>query len=349
MLKTFLLPLFIGCIITSALKAQHIQVLQQDLKRTDTRGLSVVDDSVAWICGSRAMVTTDGKKPERKAMVAITTDGGKTWTWQLIKGYEKSDFRAVEAFSKENAVIMSSGTPALILKTSDGGKTWHEKYRNADTTYFLDAMQFENPKHGIALGDPIKNKFLLLETTDGAETWRPFKNQPDALPGEAAFAASGTCLRFQDGEIHIVTGGTVARHLSIDVHSKQWYVNELPITHGQASEGAFSIAVKPNWVAVGGDYAKDKVIDSVSCVFDSSIKARFNLSKQGPAGYQSCVEAVGGNSYLSTGTSGSNFSTDGGMTWLKIDDTRYHVCRKAKKGKLVLLTGDGGKIGKLVE
>ena len=37
--------------------------------------------------------------------------------------------------------------------------------------------------------------------------------------------------------------------------------------------------------------------------------------------------------------------TDGGKTWSKINDDGYNVCRKAKHGKLVLLAGNGGKIG----
>ncbi|MGZ4012798.1 MAG: WD40/YVTN/BNR-like repeat-containing protein [Mucilaginibacter sp.] len=313
--------------------AQHVELLQHG-QRTSIRGLSVVDDSVAWISGSRGTIAT-------------THNGGKTWAWQQIKGYEKADFRDIEAFSDKKAIIMSSGTPALILKTTDGGVTWHEKYRNVDSVYFLDAMDFDNPKHGIVLGDPIKNKFLLLETNDAGESWHIFKNLPDAIIGEAAFAASGTCVRLNSGEIHIVTGGTSARHLEFEPSAKKWFVYNLPIAQGQSSKGAFSISTNYNSVVVGGNYAKDKIADSVSCVFNSDIKAKYKLSQKGPDGFQSCIEAISENNYLSTGTSGSNFSTDGGLNWIKIDAISYNVCRKAKKGNLILLAGDGGKIGVL--
>ena len=166
-------------------------------KPTSIRGLSVVNDSVAWASGS-------------KGYVALTINGGKTWDWQQVKGFESSDFRDIEAFSDKQAIVMSSGTPALILKTVDGGLTWKEKFRKADIAYFLDAMDFQNPKHGFVLGDPIKGKFLLLETNDEGETWHQFKNLPNALPGEAAFAASGTCLRVYH-KLAIVTGGTISR------------------------------------------------------------------------------------------------------------------------------------------
>ena len=113
---------------TCTVQAQHIKILQEG-QPTSIRGLSVVDDETAWISGS-------------KGYIALTTDAGKTWQWQQIKGYAQADFRSIVAFSGKEAVIMSSGKPALILKTIDGGINWTEKYRNTDTAYFLDAMDF---------------------------------------------------------------------------------------------------------------------------------------------------------------------------------------------------------------
>ena len=116
-MKQSLLVLFLSA-FALGLKAQHIEVLQQG-NQSSIRGLSVVDDKVAWISGS-------------KGTIAITKDGGKTWDWQQVKGFEKSDFRDIEAFSTKEAIIISSGTPALILKTTDGGQNWKVKYKNTD-------------------------------------------------------------------------------------------------------------------------------------------------------------------------------------------------------------------------
>jgi len=331
--------LLLSCILILSynLKAQTISVLQQG-KPTSIRGLSVVDDSVAWISGS-------------KGYIAITRDGGKNWDWQQVKGFEKSDFRDIEAFSAKEAVIMSSGTPALILKTVDGGSNWQVKYKSVDSAYFFDAMDFADPKHGYILGDPINNKFILMETKDGGETWNMFKNRPDALPGEAAFAASGTCLRVSKYETIVVTGGNHSRELVWvnDKVTNAWLHSDLLFANKKATQGAFSFATNGETnIFVGGDYANDKRADSVASYW------RYNgtyaggpilLSKMQPSGFQSCVEFLKGDSFLSTGTPGSNITTDGGKTWAKIDDTSYNVCRRAKKGKLVLLAGNGGKIG----
>jgi photosystem II stability/assembly factor-like uncharacterized protein len=330
---SFCFSIFIFLIsFSSTLNAQTITILQQD-KPTSIRGLSVVDDKTAWISGS-------------KGHIAKTNDGGKTWDWQQVKGYEKSDFRDIEAFNDKEAVIISSGTPAYILKTTDGGKTWQEKYQKTDTTYFLDAMDFADRLHGYILGDPINSKFLLLETKDGGETWAESTNPPEALPGEASFAASGTCLRVQkDGAISIASGGKSSRLISQQQRANQWQYLNLPITKGKSSEGAFSVSITQNKsIIVGGDYANDKRTDSVAVIQTSANKPDFKLAKNGPQGFQSSVEHLGGNIFLSTGTPGSNITTDGGITWMQIDTTSFNVCRKAKHGKLVLLAGNGGKI-----
>lgn len=326
-----------GCLLFSFNAiAQSIQVLQQG-NPTSIRGLSVVNDSVAWVSGT-------------KGTIALTHNGGKTWNWQQVKGFEKADFRDIEAFSDKEAVIMSSGTPALILKTTDGGANWKVKYRNTDTAYFFDAMDFADAKHGYVLGDPINSNFVLMETKDGGETWNMFKNRPDALPGEAAFAASGTCLRVDNGGgINIVTGGNYSRKLTLDyIVPNLWVSANIQILHGKQSQGAYSIANGGCMVIVGGDYQNDHRADSVAeywCYNGTWAGGNVYSSKTPPAGFQSCVEYISENTFLSTGTPGTNITTDGGKTWAKIDDTSFNVCRKAKHGKLVMLAGNGGKIG----
>jgi len=315
------------------LEAQTITLVQQN-KQTSIRGLSVVDDNVAWVSGS-------------KGYVSITTDGGKFWAWQQIKGFESADFRDVEAFSDKEAIVMSSGTPALILKTTDGGVSWKVKYRNTDTAYFLDAMDFSDHRHGYVLGDPIDNKFVLLSTEDGGETWKMPNARPTAASGEAAFAASGTCLRTIKHDLFIVTGGSAANLLTNVTPGAKWQISILPIPKSKTSQGCFSIA-KGNGrlVAVGGDYQQDQRTDSTAC-YSINNGLTWKLSAVPPTGFQSCAEFIGGDIFLSTGTPGSSITIDGGKTWKKIDGTSYNVCRKAKRGKLILLAGNGGKIGVL--
>ena len=77
------------------------------------------------------------------------------------------------------------------------------------------------PDHGLVLGDPVDGRFLILRTDDAGRTWGkidPSEGMPEALPGEGAFAASGTCLVVHgDGNAWFGTGGGVlGPRLSID-------------------------------------------------------------------------------------------------------------------------------------
>lgn len=333
-MKTYfkLILIFISFVATVSSKAQQIIPINQSIS-VGVRGMSVVNDKVAWISGT-------------KGSVGLTIDGGQSWQWQQVKGFEKSDFRGIEAFSDKEAVIIGSGTPAVILKTLDGGKNWAVKFNKTDTTYFLDAIAFSDKNHGFILGDPINGKFLMLETLDAGESWTPVKNAPDALKGEAAFAASGTCLRVGKN-IGVVTGGSVCRLLISPAKNLKWTATKLPLTNGSASMGAFSFSGTELPILVtGGNYAKDKVADSVAYIIPKTTKLQQGLFPvKGPAGYQSCVEHIKADIYVSTGTPGSNITTDGGKTWTKFDDISYNVCRKSPSGKLILFAGDRGKIG----
>lgn len=185
---------FLVFAFTFTLNAQYkIEVLDSNtfqlgegvvLHKTSFRGLSVVNDQTIWVSGSRGTI-------------ARSIDGGQTFAYKQLKGYEKSDFRDIEAFDSKRAIVMSSGTPALILKTTDGGETWKEVFRQNDSAYFLDAMDFWDEKRGMLVGDPINNHFVLLQTNDGGETWQELDTgqTPLAMDGEAVFAASGTSLR----------------------------------------------------------------------------------------------------------------------------------------------------------
>jgi photosystem II stability/assembly factor-like uncharacterized protein len=326
--------LMLVLILNSAF-GQKVTVIQQG-RASSLRGLCVVNDKIAWVSGS-------------KGTIAVTKDSGKTWTWQQIKGFEQSDFRDIQAFSDKEAIVMSSGTPALILKTLDGGSTWQVKYRNRDTSVFFDAMDF-NGKYGAVMADPINYHFIIFETNDRGKTWkqRDIGKTPAARDGEAGFAASGTCLSVYDNGLIktdglvMVSGGSTANLYYALINAKKWLIQPLPLAHGTNSAGAFSFSSDGKyWVAVGGDYQHDQRTDSTACYSNNSGKT-WAISKI-PPGFQSCVQYITGKIYLSTGTSGTNISKDEGITWSKIDATSYNVC--AHHGKFILFAGNGGKIG----
>ena len=166
----------------------------------DLRGIDSVGNGVAWASGS------DGT-------VLRTEDAG--FVWQLCAtppGAEKLDFRGVQAFDNNTAIVMSSGKGDLsrLYKTTDGCQTWKLVATNPDAEGFWDALLLD--KHGgWLLGDPVEGSFFLTPVTltpDGvsiqdvprAANWKQMKVVQD-LPaaGRGVFAASNSSLDLPSG------------------------------------------------------------------------------------------------------------------------------------------------------
>lgn len=308
-------------------------------KNTSMRGLSVLSDSVAWVSGSNGYV---GK----------TLNGGKTWEWMQPKGYEKLDFRDIEAFDKLKAIVVNAGSPAYILTTNDGGKSWKQVYKNTDSAIFLDGMGFWDSQQGIVFGDPINNKMQLLKTTDGGLSWQNISSnlKKDLKVGEAGFAASGTTIRTgANGNVWIASGGSVSNIYYSRNYGHTWKVYPCPILQGESSTGPFSIAFNNarNGIAVGGNYLKDKENTNNVLITKNGGKS-WNRPDKPVLGYRSAVEYFSDKICFATGSSGTDYSLDGGNTWTNISTQNFNALQKAKKGNLVLLTGNKGSIYQLV-
>lgn len=308
-------------------------------KNTSMRGLSVVSDSVAWVSGSNGYI---GK----------SLDGGKTWQWIQPKGYEKLDFRDIEAFDQLKAIVVNAGSPAYILSTVDGGKTWREIYKNLDSAIFLDGMSFWNSNQGIIFGDPINNKMQLLKTTDGGLTWKDISEKLKAVLaiGEAGFAASGTSIKTRkNGQVWIATGGAVSHIYYSNNYGNSWKVFACPILQGESSTGPFSIDFlnDKEGVVVGGNYLKDK--ESINnALLTSDGGKTWTKPQHSVSGYRSAVTYITSKICVATGSSGTDVSNDNGKNWINISDLNFNAVQKAKSGNLVLLTGNKGQIYKLI-
>ena len=332
---TFLILLLAQC---SLLTAQTIEVLSSGNK-TSMRGLSVVTDKVVWVSGSNGTV-------------ARSLDSGHTWKWMQVKGFEKKDFRDIEAFDAVTAIIMAIDTPAIILKTIDGGEHWKKVYENNMPGMFLDAMEFWNEQSGIVLGDPINGKFFIARTFDGGSSWQPtsFEKLPAADSGEACFASSGTNVRRLNlAEACFISGGKRSRFFWKGAPI------DLPLVQGSSSQGANSIAVRDNknrntrnyFVVVGGDFMHDQDT-SKNCAVTSNGGKTWIAPTTPPHGYRSCVEFITKDKLITCGTSGVDISADGGINWQLISKESFHVCQKAKDGSAVFLAGNG-RIARLRE
>ena len=306
--------------------------------KTSIRGLSIVSDQVAWVSGSNGYV---GK----------TTDGGATWKWMQPAGKESLDFRDIQAFDSQKAIIVNAGAPAYILMTTDGGKTWKTTYENQDPAIFLDGMDFWNAKQGLIFGDPIANRMQLLQTNDGGLSWKNVSEQLsfDMAEGEAGFAASGTTITVaESGKAWISTGGMASNIYHSTDYAKTWTRYPLPIWSGGNSTGPFSMDFYDEQLGlvVGGDYRQDELNTNNILLTNNGGKEWFK-PKVPVAGFRSGVKYINKLLCIAVGTSGVDLSRDGGQTWSLLSDLSFNAVGASKNGKLVLLAGGNGLLYKL--
>lgn len=306
------------------------------------RGVSVVNSTVAWASGD-------------KGTFARTTDGGKTWAAGTVPGAAELDFRDVDAFDASTAYLLSigEGEKSRIYKTTDGGKSWTMQFKSSRPEAFFDSMAFWDSEHGIAVSDPVGGRFLIITTSDGGRTWKemPPEAMPSALPGEGAFAASGTCIAVQGKRnAWFGTGGPGgARIFRSTDGGRNWAVTKTPISAGK-SAGIFSVTFwnAKQGVAVGGDYTKEREArDNVAVTSDGG-RTWTRIKGSLPGGYRSCVLFVPGAKKLTliaVGPSGSDYSTDGGESWTRISLEGFHSASFASSNA-GWAVGEGGRIAR---
>jgi photosystem II stability/assembly factor-like uncharacterized protein len=283
------------------------------------RGISAVSSKVAWASGA-------------KGTVLRTVDGGGHWDKLNLPDAQQLDFRDIQAFSATTAYVLSigPGEQSRIYKTTDAGQHWRAQFINHDPKAFYDCFAFWDQTHGVALSDSVEGKFPLLITSDG-ETWTPLspRNMPPALPNEGAFAASGTCIATAGKQdVWFATGGPAARVFHSGDRGRDWTVVNSPLRSGAPPQGIFSIAFRDrkNGVIAGGDYqSPDNAHGNLATTRDGG--AHWELAQAPPAGYRSAVAFVAGagNLLIAVGTTGSDYSIDGGTTWRPLDKGEYNA------------------------
>jgi photosystem II stability/assembly factor-like uncharacterized protein len=278
------------------------------------RGLSAVSSTTAWASGSLGTVLR-------------TTDRGATWQSVGPPGTADLQFRDIEAFDANHAVIQSIGnnpTDFRIYVTANGGRSWTLTFVNQEPTAFYDCMTFFNDRRGLALSDPPDGQhFRVIATDDGGLHWHVTgAEMPAALPGEFAFAASGQCITTDHGRrAWFGTGGAAqARVFRSDDGGASWTVAPTPMNSGPTA-GIFALAFRgqQHGLAVGGDFLLETASpDNFARTGDGG--ASWNLLTGAPSEYRSGATWLNGTTALAVGPSGSDVSTDAGTTWQRFDE-----------------------------
>lgn len=241
--------------------------------------VSPVNENVVWAVGINSVFV-------------VTTDGGNTWRTGVVPTHDtEAQLRDVQGVSDQIAYVLAIGNlpqDFAIYKTEDGGTTWTQQFDNQLVGAFYDCFAFWTATNGIAQSDSVNGVFPDLITTNGM-TWQSIaNNMPPALPGEASFAASGTCVATQGtGNAWIATGGSsIARILATTDGGNTWAAYDTPL-HSSPTAGGFSVAFRDasNGVLGGGDLSAENTYTAAQFATSHDGGQTWTLTREPPVQY----------------------------------------------------------------
>ena len=312
-----------------------VRVLPQDSSvKVRLRGISAVSADVAWASG-------------REGTVLRTVDGGGHWKAIKVPGAEALDFRDVEGFDADTAIVLSigPGEASRVYRTVDGGKSWTLALQNHDEHAFFDCMAFDG-RRGWMLGDPVGGHFQVYATEDGGAQWRLLETGPEAKQDEAAFAASGTCIATTPwGERVAVSGGGSARVLLGDSGGKLWFAHDTPMPARVPAAGIFSAtAMGKDMLLVGGDFEKETVGSAARAQFENGEGLHVSMLPA-PRGYRSGAACTTRDTpkCVAVGPTGVDLLVD--AHWTAVSDTGYDAIDLA--GDVGWASGADGRVARI--
>ena len=323
-------------LVAGAASAQSRITPQESGVEVRLRGISAVDADTAWASG-------------REGTVLRTTDAGAHWQVIKVPGAEALDFRDVEGFDADSAVVLSigPGDASRVYRTDDGGQSWTLALQNHDERAFFDCMAFDGAR-GWMLGDPVDGHFQVYATRDSGRTWSLVEPTHGrlALPDEAAFAASGTCIATTPwGGRMAVTGGGAARVLVGDSREAQWQAYDTSIPARIPAAGIFSATpVGADMLLVGGDFEHEAKGSAALAQFVAGEGLRVSALPD-PNGYRSgaaCVVAANPQC-IAVGPNGVDLLRQG--QWEAVSATGYDAVDLA--GNVGWASGDKGRIARI--
>jgi photosystem II stability/assembly factor-like uncharacterized protein len=193
-------PLLLALLLTATACSKVQWDILPSPTTADLRGIHAVTPEIAWASGTSGTVLR-------------TTDAGARWTLcPTPPNAEHLDFRGVQAFDAQTAIVMSSGRGPLsrLYKTTDACAHWTLVFTNPDPEGFWDAVQFSSRDFGVLLGDPVNNIFVVMLTFNGGSKWeKQTLRATEDINGESVFAASNSALLLpqHSGYRSFCTGG----------------------------------------------------------------------------------------------------------------------------------------------
>jgi len=142
--------------------------------------IKAVSPAIGWVGGENGTVL-------------CTTDSGNTWNSVGGGTIGTGTIYSVDAVNDSIALVTTTpSSTTYIFRTSDEGTNWKQVFSLEGS--FINGIWMLDDLNGIAVGDPVGDKFVVLKTTDSGLSWTHFSNEPNANANEYGLVES-LCVR----------------------------------------------------------------------------------------------------------------------------------------------------------
>jgi len=167
-----------GSVNLSATDTSYWQTQTTGIAGSTLFALSTVDRNVCWLAGASGTIIR-------------TVDGGNTWSPINPGIINTQDIHVFEGVN--DSIAFASTTPSdttYIYRTTNAGSSWG--LVSSQPAGFIFAIKMFNPTKGIAVGDPVGGRWMILKTTTGGETWFRTPTEPPQISGASGGTRFGT-------------------------------------------------------------------------------------------------------------------------------------------------------------
>jgi hypothetical protein len=298
------------------------------------REISIVDANTVW-----ASVSDGSGAGTYPKTWLRTINGGTNWTKGTIAGPPTAALVGdIAGFSDQIAWVVtapSTGTAGNgVYKTINGGTSWTKQSTAYSTVSFANLIYFWDANIGVTAGDPKTSdtsKFEIYTTTNGGTNWTLNANAPSAVGG--GYGLTG--VKYVNGNNFWfgTTTGKIARSTDRGLTWNIYFSPALDFGGGAAGGGvdgsSAQMAYKDgsNGLLITADDAGGTTVSALYSTTDGG--ATWSpVTPTGPWYYGGITHVPGtANTYVSTGitntdatATGSSYTTDGGVTWIGIDN-----------------------------
>lgn len=280
------------------------------------RQISIVSPSVIWVLGQ----PNEFSQPTSSS---LTLDGGLTWQDAAIALPTDTGASSLHAVSSTTAYLstfaMSDAGVAGVWKTVDSGATWTQTgTSNFTTPLFFNFLHFFDADHGLAVSDPSSGGFQIFRTANAGATWTavPAIDVPAPLDNEFGYTQ---IYRTKNNTVWF--GTNKGRIFSSVDAGATWHVEQSPSTDfgGASVSATFDFRNTGEGLMVTRDFGFYRTTDGGA-----------NWTQEYPSTVYRNFETIyvtgTNNTYFSIGQNqateqrGSSYSTDGGQTWIDLND-----------------------------